>query len=59
MTTMKKSIHDNANGLDSVSYTHLPRKVLCIPCDADFGIDNFFFTAMIPVSYIHLGLFRG
>ena len=23
MTTMKKSIHDNANGLDSVSYTHL------------------------------------
>lgn len=24
-----------------------PRKVLCIPCDTDFGIDNFFFTAMI------------
>ena len=24
-----------------------PREVLCIPCDADFGIDNFFFTAVI------------
>ena len=24
-----------------------PRKVLCIPCDADFRIDNFFLTAVI------------
>ena len=31
--------------LIAVRAVESPRKVLCIPCDADFGIDNFFFTA--------------